>query len=97
MITVNFNSEVAKKTHKSMKVNKARLQKALEWLDEHNEAFHKHGIVINYKKLELYNGNPNLLSLLPKHKQIPEDQVPKDAVPADKMPTGLAFPEESKV
>ena len=92
MITVNFNSEVAKKTHKTMRVNKDRLQKALEWLDKHNKAFEKHGIIINYKKLDLYEGNPNLLSLLPKSKTIPEDQVPKDAVPAE-----FAHAEECKV
>ena len=96
MITVNFNSEVAKKTHKTMQVNKARLRRALEWLDKNNKAFHRNGIILDYKKLERYNGDPNLLSLLPKSKSIPLDQVPKDAVPSDTIPPELANPEESK-
>ena len=96
MITVNFNSEVAKKTKKTMTVNLARLTKALKWLDKHNTAFHRNGIILDYNKLKLYEGDPNLLSLLPKSKSIPLDQVSKDAVPSDTIPQELANPEESK-
>lgn len=79
-----------------MQVNKERLRIALEWLDKNNKAFHRNGIILDYKKLERYNGNPNLLSLLPKSKSIPLDQVPKDAVPSDTIPPVLLIPEESK-
>ena len=72
MITVNFNSRVAEKTKKTMKVRRSVVTRALKWLTTHNFAFKKHRITISEEKLALYEGNPNLLSLLPEEKTIPE-------------------------